>query len=106
MSQTEKIEARARYRALFDAVSLAINAADPAGLLAVGALSDEYATEIANILPRVAAAGTLDDVVDIVHGEFSRWFDADTAGPRHAYRATAERIWEAVHTYRSANLKT
>ncbi len=89
-----------RRRVLALAVARAIDDADPIGLLASGAPADEYAREIGTILPRIADTNGVDDVVVILHEEFSRWFGADKAGPRQAYRRPASRIWEAVREYR------
>ena len=91
---------RRRYQALVAAVERAINETDPIGLLEIGAPSDEYAPEIGTVVPRLASVRRLDDVTAVLHEEFSRWFGDDTAGPRHAYEASARRIWEAVIEYR------
>jgi hypothetical protein len=92
----------ARRRALAEAVARAIDEADPIGLLASGAPADEYAPELETILPRLPSASGIDDVVVILHQEFSRWFGVDTAGPMRAYESPALRIWQAVHRYRYA----
>lgn len=89
-----------RYQALVAAVESAINAADPIGLLEIGAPTDEYGSEIGTILPRITNAGQLDDVTTVLHEEFSRWFGDGTAGPRDAYETPARRIWEALLEYR------
>jgi hypothetical protein len=91
-----------RRRALAEAVARAIDEADPIGLLATGAPADEYAQEVDTILPRLPSANGIDDVVVILHEEFSRWFCVDTAGPRQAYESPALRIWQAVRQYRYA----
>jgi len=51
MARTSK-----RYQDLVAAVERAINDADPIGLLADGAPSDEYASEIGTIIPLLANA--------------------------------------------------
>ena len=91
-----------RRRTLAEAVARAIDEADPIGLLASGAPADEYAAEVDTILPRLPGANGIDDVIVILHEEFSRWFGVDTAGPRRAYESPAFRIWQAVHQYRYA----
>ena len=93
-----------RYQVLVAAVERAINETDPIGLLEIGAPSGEYAPEIGTIVPRLASVERLDDVVAVLHEEFIRWFGDDTAGPRHAYEASARRIWEAVMEYRRNTL--
>ena len=39
---------------------------------------------------------TVEDVRRVVHEEFVRWYNADTAGPASLYRAVAEDIWTAL----------
>lgn len=89
-----------RYQVLVAAVECAINEADPIGLLEAGAPADEYGSEIGTILPRIANAQRPDDVTDVLHEEFLRWFGDGTAGPRQAYEAPARRIWDALLEYR------
>ena len=68
---------------------------DPMGLTSAGAPADEYEPEAGTIVPRLAEAGSVDDVVDIVHAEFQTWFDG-AAGPRDRYVPVATELWEAV----------
>src|SRR5262245_57628082 len=75
MARTSK-----RYQDLVAAVERAINDADPIGLLADGAPSDEYASEIGTIIPLLANAHRPDDVTGVLHQEFLRWFGEGTAG--------------------------
>jgi hypothetical protein len=67
---------------LVKAVEGAINEADPIGLLALGAPSDEYAPEIGTIIPRLVKAQDVDEVTAVLHEEFLRWFGNNTTGPR------------------------
>jgi len=92
-----------RYQDLLAAVERAINEADPIGLLEGGAPSDEYAPEIGTIIPRLANAQRPDDVTDVLHEEFWRWFGDGTAGPRQAYEAPARQIWNALLEYRKSD---
>jgi hypothetical protein len=89
-----------RYQVLVAAIERAINEADPIGLLEAGAPADEYGAEIGTILPRIASAQRPDDVTDVLHEEFLRWFGDVTAGPRQAYEAPARQIWDALLEYR------
>ena len=89
-----------RYQDLVAAVERAINDADPIGLLAGGAPSDEYASEIGTIIPLLANAQRPDDVTGVLNGEFLRWFGEETAGPRQVYEASARQIWDALLEYR------
>lgn len=84
------------HRDLRAAVSEALKAADPIGLLALGAPEDEYDPEVGTILPRLQDAASPERVQEILHEEFIHWFGADVAGPVHAYRAPAAAIWRAL----------
>ena len=91
-----------RYQDFVAAVERAINEADPIGLFAGSAPSDEYAPEIGTIIPLLANARRPDDVTGVLHGEFLRWFGEGTAGPRQAYEAPARQIWDALLEYRKS----
>jgi hypothetical protein len=90
------------YQALVAAVERAINEADPIGLLEAGAPTDEYGPEIGAILPRIVNAQRSEDVTDVLHEEFLRWFGVGTAGPREKYEAPARQIWAALLEYRKS----
>ena len=92
-----------RYQDLVAAVERGINEADPIGLLAGGAPSDEYAPEIGTIIPLLADAHRPRHVTGVLHGEFLRWFGEGTAGPRQAYEAPARQIWDALLEYRKSD---
>jgi hypothetical protein len=91
---------RRRHQAFVAAVERIINEADPIGLLQMGAPADEYAPEIWTIVPRVADAQGPDQVADVLHSEFLRWFGEGTAGPRDAYEVPARQIWDALLEFR------
>lgn len=88
------------YARLVEAVSRAIDRADPISLLSWGAPADEYSPEVDTIVPKLTGATSAEDVQRILHEEFLRWFDADTAGPLEAYQAVANEVWQAVVEYR------
>src|SRR5262245_35582032 len=90
-----------KYLALAEAVARAINEADPIGLLAIGAPSDEYDPEHRRIVPRVAHARDEDTVAAILYEEFVRLFGAGTAGPFQNYAALAVRIWPHVQEFQT-----
>jgi hypothetical protein len=89
-------------QALAEAVGRAIDEADPIALLRSGARSDEYASELRTILPRITGAASEAEVTAICHEEFSQGFRPGTAGPRGAYEGLASRIWQALQIYRQA----
>jgi hypothetical protein len=65
----------------------------------MGCPDDEYDAEVSTILPRVAAAESVEEATVIVHEEFSRWFGADIAGPVSNYTAAGKAVWEAWRSY-------
>ncbi|HKE87211.1 MAG TPA: barstar family protein [Vicinamibacterales bacterium] len=87
------------YRQLFVAVAKAIDDQDPIGLLKIGAPGDEYSVEIGTVVPLVARARTADEVIDVLHTEFSRRFGDSVAGPRDAYLPLGIKIWQVVTEY-------
>jgi len=91
-----KREQRKRdYGGLFDAVSAALIAADPIGLIADGAPIDEYEPEVETILPRLKDAHDASDVEVILHEEFTRWFGPAVAGARGRYLTASVAVWRA-----------
>ena len=73
---------------------------DPIGI-AFGDNPDEYRPEAESVVARLPRAGSVDDVRSLVHEEFVRWFDADTAGPADRYEVIARDVW-AVWPARSS----
>ncbi|MGY1692328.1 hypothetical protein [Geodermatophilus sp. SYSU D01105] len=71
---------------------------DPIGI-AVAENPDEYRPEAGSIVARLHGARSVEDVQRLVHEEFVRWFDADTAGPASRYAAIAQDVWS---TWRAA----
>ena len=58
--------------------------------------TDEYEPEVDTILPRLRHASSVDDIRQVVHEEFVKWFDTSTAGPPEKYQVVAERVWDEV----------
>ena len=88
-------ELTARYERLVAELESLLYRHDPIGI-AFGDNPDEYSPEAGTIAARLQEARTVDDVEAVVHAEFVRWFDEDTAGPASRYRAIAEEIWTAL----------
>ena len=57
----------------------------------------EYSSETDTILPRVLPSHSVDAVGRIVHEEFVRWFDPQTAGSPEKYDDIAGEIWQVLH---------
>ena len=99
MSRTrdEIVESRRRLKAeygkLYDSVATLLFRHDPIGM-AFEVNTDEYESEAETILPLLRSCRSVDDVLRAVHGEFIRWFDADTAGPQEGYKGIASEIWQ------------
>jgi hypothetical protein len=55
---------------------------------------DEYQTEAGTILPRLRGCRCEDQVRQVIHEEFVRWFDAGTAGPEERYAEIASEVWQ------------
>ena len=85
-------ELTARYERLVGELEALLYRHDPVGI-AFGDNQDEYSPEAGSIAPRLRGVETVEDVRRIVHEEFVRWFDADTAGPAADYQAIAEELW-------------
>jgi len=62
--------------------------------------TDEYEVETETILPRLSGCQSADDVLQIVHQEFVRWFDPVIAGPQGRYAEVASEIWRVSQQYR------
>jgi len=84
---------KAEYRWLFDEVAALLFRHDPVGINCEDN-TDEYEPEVGTILPRLRSCHSPDDVCRMVHQEFVRWFDADTAGPEERFARIAAEIWD------------
>ncbi len=104
VTERARSDMEARHRALEPLagvvanISAALLRADPVGLGDAGS-ADEYDSEAETVVLRLsdrAILSTEDEVLQIVHDEFVRWFGEDLAGPRERYSAAAaevHRIW-------------
>jgi hypothetical protein len=82
------------YGELFDAAAALLFRHDPIGISFENPNTDEYEPEAETILPRLSSCHSSDDVQHVVHGEFVRWFGADTAGPQERYEQIASDLWQ------------
>jgi hypothetical protein len=78
----ERRQLKNQYGELFDMIAGLLFRADPIGIAFDNEKLDEYASETGTILPRLHTCQSAEDVLRVVHEEFTRWFDAPTAGPR------------------------
>lgn len=63
---------------------------------------DEYDPEAGTIIPRLASCKSADEVTQVVHEEFLRWFDEDTVGTRERYEHVSSQIWELWEKFNEA----
>lgn len=89
----ERRQLRAEYGELYDSTAELLFRHDPIGVNFENNV-DEYAPEVGSVLPRLRACHSENDVLQVVHEEFVRWFDRATAGPKEHYAAIASEIWQ------------
>ena len=82
---------------LYDKTLAVLTTGDPIGLIRGGAPPDEYSPEARTILPRMVDAASLDEVREIVHQEFVRWFGAEIAGEKTRYERIAIDLCFILH---------
>jgi hypothetical protein len=92
-TKTERDAIKREYGTLFASISDALFEADPVGIN-FDDNTDEYDPETGTIIPRLGLAKSAEDVQEIVHEEFCRWFDPISAGPREKYAAVSAKIWD------------
>lgn len=91
----ERRRLKAEYGALFASVAALLYRHDPIGInFDLDDNADEYEPEAGTILPRLRGCRSSDDVLQVVHEEFVRWFDDGTAGLRQNYTEIASEIWQ------------
>jgi hypothetical protein len=62
--------------------------------------TDEYEAEAQTIALRLPSVSNLDEVREMVHEEFVRWFGADVAGHPAKYVTAAQAVLAAWHRHR------
>jgi hypothetical protein len=82
------------YKALFGEISAILFRHDPIGIN-FDDNTDEYDAEAGTILGRLRPNASVEEVTAIVHDEFIRWFERETAGPSQKYSAIAAEILRA-----------
>jgi hypothetical protein len=92
----ERARLKSKYRGLFEAVSEILFRHDPVGIN-FETNTDEYEPEVETILPRLENCKSISEVRTMIHNEFIRWFDADTAGAEEQYENIAREVWSVFH---------
>lgn len=85
-------EVQATDPKFFAAVSKLMFEHDPISIN-FGDNADEYDAEAGTVIPRLQTCTSADDVANVVHEEFLRWFGKDIAGDRSRYINMARDIW-------------
>ncbi len=83
---------RAEYRELFDSIAALLFRHDPMKIN-FEVNTGEYENEAETIIPRLRSCHSADDVLQVVHEEFVRWFDCSRAGPPEHYKEIALAVW-------------
>jgi hypothetical protein len=81
-----------KHRELFQKLRDCLFEHDPI-LINFGFNHDEYDSEAATIIPRLAGCKSQSDVLDVVHEEFVKWFGDDIAGPKSKYDKVSQDVW-------------
>lgn len=89
----ERQRLRREYGELYNEVQEILFRNDPIGIN-FEFNTDEYEPEVGTILPRLKEALSPEDLQNIIHQEFVRWFDADIAGPKAKYAKIAQEVWD------------
>ncbi len=92
-SRSLRAEVRAEYSKLYLDLRKCLFRHDPVGINFETNV-DEYDPEVGTIIPRLPDCRSQNDVLNVVHEEFSKWFGADVAGPKTNYTAISEDIWK------------
>jgi len=90
------------YPQIYDRVTAILFEEDPIGIN-YEFNTDEYEPETGSILPRISSCRSAVELQLVVHGEFVRWFNAETAGPLEKYARIATRIWREIVLPNGAN---
>jgi hypothetical protein len=96
----ERRQLRVHYGLLFDSVAALLFRHDPIGIAFDNENVDEYEPEAGTILPRLRSCESSADALSVIHEEFVRWFDIETAGPIERYTEMASEIWHLWQTHR------
>lgn len=91
----KRAELKRAYGTAYARLSVILFREDPIGIN-FEENTDEYEPEVGTILPRLRDTRSVDDVRQIVHEEFVKWFDASTTGPSEKYQVIAQRVWEEI----------
>lgn len=98
LHREERKRLSSSYKQLLNEVSAILFRHDPIGINFEDNI-DEYDPEAGTILPRLRSGLSAEETTAIVHGEFVRWFERETAGSRERYSAIAAEILTAYQKW-------
>src|SRR5947207_1353865 len=98
MNRASKKARKRAIKELQDVVRCAVNAVDPIGLVAGGAPDDEYDRAVGACVPKLLRATSQEDVQEILHEEYARWFGGEDAGSPEAYAEPAAAVWQFLQS--------
>lgn len=90
--QAKRSQLKKDYRELYQSVSEILFRHDPIGIN-FETNDDEYEPEVDTILPRLKSCSSVEDVLTVIHEEFTNWFDEDMAGGKSRYEEIAKEVW-------------
>ncbi len=98
LHREERKRLSSSYKQLLNEVSAILFRHDPIGINFEDNI-DEYDPEAGTILPRLRRGLSAEETTAIVHEEFVRWFERETAGSRERYSAIATEILTAYQKW-------
>lgn len=91
--KVKRTQLKNEYKEFYQSVSEILFRHDPIGIN-FETNDDEYEPEVDTILPRLKNCSSVEDVLDVVHKEFIKWFDEDIAGEKSNYEEISKEIWD------------
>jgi hypothetical protein len=98
LHREERKRLSSSYKQLLNEVSAILFRHDPIGINFEDN-TDEYDPEAGTILPRLRRGLSAEETTTIVHEEFVRWFEWETAGSPERYSAIAAEILMAYQRW-------
>ena len=90
--RAKRTQLKKDYKELYDSISAILFRYDPIDIN-FETNTDEYDPEVSTILPRLKDCNSANDVLNVMHEEFQKWFGVEIAGEKSRYKEIAEEIW-------------
>ena len=98
----EREQIKISYGRLFDTTAEILFRHDPLGIN-FEYNTDEYHPEVGTILPRLESATSENELLQIIHEEYIKWFDENMAGSKEKYADSATEIWSAWQKFKAGD---